>query len=62
MTAFVPDATPLRYTVQMVAGGAPMRVYGTHGELLHVWWWRCDGQIAEAYLPRASVRLVGWRR
>lgn len=60
--AFIPDASPLHYTVQLKSGGPPMHVYGTHGELLHCWWWRCDGVIAEAYLPRACLRLVGWRR
>lgn len=62
--AFVADATPQRYVVQLHSGGAPMQVYGVDpadNERLHCWWFNIQGEVIEAFIPRACLRVVRWR-
>lgn len=61
MNPFIADASPIRYRVQMKAGGAIMQVCGVVGELLHCWWINCRGDVAQALIPRGNLRLLTWR-
>lgn len=60
MIAFVADATPLHYLVQLRTGGQLMRVMGAAGPMLWCWWWNGEGEVAAALVPRACLRLVSW--